>query len=286
MITATYNLVCQFSDARLHATWSDLLGVWDLDHPEHSQQQRKEDRLAVLETARTVMAALQRVIQDSTMVARRNGTDWGEIDAAQGISRQAARQAAGRRTMKQTVTLVGGPRDGEQESAVPASKKELRFEFLDVLLREHRWWFGEQQKATAVYRRKYGSPATYEFAHFESHDGEISVTEPDVRPRIHQMAYAWGFDSERMLAEAKKIDRGIRTRSVLPSRPWHRRAVVRDLHGGPQETKPRGVASAGPQGVGRHELFSRHDAFPSGRTGADARQYCPAIMTRAGGGAG
>ncbi len=191
--------------------WSDVAGEWDLDNLLRPKQQRKEDYLELLQTGRKVMAALEFNLALLASRARRNGADFGEIGATQGISRQAARQAAKRSGAKRPVTLVGGPRDGA-EAAMPRPGRLGSPSAEGPVLQAAPLDRGRRGAAIRGVPRKHGQPHVFEFAHYESHDGKV-IPEPDLRPRIHHIAYAYGLDSRTVLAQAREVNPALRSPS-------------------------------------------------------------------------
>lgn len=209
-ILATWDLVHRLADPDLHATYSERAGGWDLDNPERPDAHRKHDYLTALRVARSIQAALESFLVTTAVSAQRCGADFADIGAAQGMSRQAARQAIKRATTRHRATLAGGPRDGQQilrfhaettvRYGVPGSRDEL-----DPWL--------DEDEGTAVYRRKHGSPEIFEFQHLEDRAGKVLPAEPDRRPRVHQLALAWGMDSRIVLKQVRTIDPQVRTAS-------------------------------------------------------------------------
>ena len=208
-ILETRDLVCRLASARLNAAWSETAGAWDLDNPGRLPEQRKDDYLTLLQTSRAVMAALEATLFMAASGAERNGASFAEIGAAQGMSRQAARQWLNREAAQQTVSLIGGPQDGRTATRL-GSESEIRFRVPDP------WrdpWLEDEEPITAVYRKKYGSPTVFEFHHLEDHKGTTLAVEPDRRPRVHQIARAWELDSRTVLRHTRVIDPLVRTLS-------------------------------------------------------------------------
>ena len=79
---------------------------------------------------------------------------------------------------------------------------------VDPFYEEHPW-LDDEESASAVYRRIYGSLTVFEFVHCRSHDGKI-VPELDTRPRIHKL--------RTILAHVRKIDPRVRTPSSCVDR--------------------------------------------------------------------
>jgi hypothetical protein len=210
MIIIVRDFLCQLAGDLLYADRSKVSGQWDLDNPLRPREQRREDYLTLLQVGRSVNTALEFNTEMAESRAQRNGAGFGEIGAALGISRQAARQAHKRRTTEHTVTLVGGPRDGSTAQTT-ADTAELSYAVRDPFFREHPW-LEDEELPSVIYRRKYGSPAVFEFVHFTSHDGKI-IAEPDVRPRVYDLAKAWDLDSRTILARASDFTAGLRSPS-------------------------------------------------------------------------
>lgn len=186
---------------------------WDLENLLVPSEGRKEDYLAVLRAARLVAAAVE---VTARMAARRAvwlGATYAEVGAAEGISRQAARQRHARESARRPIRFVGGPRDGKQSVAI-GSEREIR----------HGEWAGpweedegrhndEFPQVTAVYRAKYGSPDVFEFHHYEKSEDGTVIAEWDRRPRVHELARYWFTESAIVLAEARALDSAVRTPS-------------------------------------------------------------------------
>lgn len=168
LIMELRSLVCRVANdqAGLHATQSAVTGDWDLDNLARSEDLRAEDCLAVLRAAQLVVAAVEATTRTVTTRALRDGADFAQIGAAEGISRQAARQRHRRHSAQRLVRLVGGPRDGKHASAFGATR-EIRHGEAAGPWDEDR----EVTEVTSVYRTKYGSPEVFEFHHYEDLNG-------------------------------------------------------------------------------------------------------------------
>lgn len=179
-ILATWDLVYRLADPELHATCSERTGEWDLNNPERPAVQRKHDYLTVLRMVRSIQATLESLLETTAVEAQGCGADFAEIGAAQGMSRQAARQAINRATTQHRATLSGGPRNGQQifrrhwettvRYSVPSPSNES-----DP-------WLDEEDEVVAVYRRKHGSPEIFEFQHLEDSTRKVLPAEPGRRP--------------------------------------------------------------------------------------------------------
>lgn len=210
LIMAVRDLVCCQADSQLHATRSETTGDWDLDNSRRPSTQRKSDYLVLLATSRAVIDALEHTIMLAHQRALSNGATFAEIGAAQGISRQAARQYYNRDLERRPVTLLGGPLDGETRSAF-GRENELRFSVRNPAF--ERYSLDDPGESySAVYRKKYGSPDVFEFHRFVDDRGK-PVAHVDQRPRVHEIARAWRLEAHSVLAQAKKIDTRIRSTS-------------------------------------------------------------------------
>lgn len=67
----------------------------------------------------------------------------------------------------------------------------------------------DDEPVTAVYQKKHGAPDVFEFRHYRNHDGAITA-ELDPRPRVGQIAEAWGLSSCDLLNYLRKVDPRIR----------------------------------------------------------------------------
>jgi hypothetical protein len=76
------------------------------------REDRREDYLTLLTNIRAVRDALDELADRYAYRAKQNGADFAEIDAATGVSRQAARQRHMRQTVLRPVTMIGGPWEG------------------------------------------------------------------------------------------------------------------------------------------------------------------------------
>ena len=98
---------------------------WDHDYPS-TVEQRRAGCLALLSVYTQMIKVLQRRLDLATKEALKLEADYGDIAAACGISRQAARQRWLRHRERYEfpkVRLTGGPRDGEWER--PRAGKEI-----------------------------------------------------------------------------------------------------------------------------------------------------------------
>lgn len=213
MIMELRDLVCRFSDDRLQADRSQISGNWDLDNQDRPQPERRSDYLTLLATCKAVADALDGIVFTACSGALRNGANFGEIGKAQGVSRQAARQYWRRHTEERTVTLKGGPRDGQRARSFGGG--DIVFSISDSSLDLYE--IEDEESTTAHYRKKSGNPDVYEFHHFEDHNGRV-LAEVDNRIRLHRLSVKWGIDSRILLIHARKVDPGVRSVSSRVSR--------------------------------------------------------------------
>jgi hypothetical protein len=209
-------LVCRVANSQtpLHATHSPTTGDWDLGNPARSAEQRKHDYLTALSAGHLVQAAVEMAVEMAIGGALRDGADYAEIGAAEGISRQAARQRHQRRYVKRRVRLIGGPRNGDHAYVFGREREIRRVEsagFWDN--RDFSEWDDwDDDRPNSVYRVKYGAPEVFEFLCYEDAKGN-AMTNWDRRPRVHQLARYWLVDPRSVIERAREIDSKVKSPS-------------------------------------------------------------------------
>ena len=230
MATAVQDLLCQLSVHQLHASWSESRATWDLDSWLRPDDQRREDYLTLLTTARDMAAALDEVVDRFACYANEAGAGFAEIGTAMGVSRQAARQRHVRAIVLQPVTLVGGPCDGESTD-VPVGKSAIQRPAVDPWLEDHPYVRNEVDPAEdavyAIYRRDPAMHQTYRFQRDANPDG-TPAPEPDDRLRIYRIADDCDIDSRIVLTCAPSFHPQLRSAAarldpmMRPSTSRHR----------------------------------------------------------------
>lgn len=201
-------LVCRVANSQtpLHAACSPATGDWDLGNLARAAERRKHDYLTVLRASHLVQAAVEMTTEMAINGALANGADFAEIGAAEGISRQAARQRHQRRHAQRRVRLVGGPRDGSH-AFVSGRQREIRWGESSGF-----WDNWDDDQPTSVYRARYGAPDVFEFLCYEDANGD-AMAHWDRQPRVYQLARYWSVDARSVLKRAREIDSRVRTAS-------------------------------------------------------------------------
>lgn len=229
-------LICRVADGPAESRRPRVgPGSWDLDNVLVSGGGHKEDYLAVLRAARQVVVAAEATAELAVHHALREGADFAELGAAEGVTRQAARQRYERTTARRAVRFVGGPRDGTEGVAIGAQREIRRGEWAGPWERRQSWGGSSGGPSViSVYRAKYGSPGVFEFVHYENSETGKVVANWGRRPRVEELARYWFTDSTTVLAEARVLSPKIKTpasRVELPLLEPLRAALLARLGG-------------------------------------------------------
>lgn len=174
---------------------------WDKDY-EHpaTAEERRAGCLALLRVYTHMIKVLQRRIDLAVKEALSLDANYGDIAAACGVSRQAARQRWLRHRERYDppkVRLIGGPRDGESERPRPGEE-------LIVTL----WEAGPSRPSGyATYVPSTEDPSIYIFTGSQDYGWETTDTQSQ-QPgtvRVYQIARECGVESQVLMSKMRDM---------------------------------------------------------------------------------
>jgi len=175
---------------------------WDHDYEYPATvEERRAGCLALLRVYTHMIKVLQRRIDLAVKEALSLDANYGDIAAACGITRQAARQRWLRHREQYEppkVRLTGGPRDGEEWER-PRSGEQLI-----VTL----WEAGPSRPSGhATYVPNTEDPSTYMFTGSQDYDWETADTQsrPSGKIRVYQLAKECGVESQTLMSRMREM---------------------------------------------------------------------------------
>ncbi len=167
-----YDLAWSVAHDDLREAGRHVADAYDPNDPATARTDRRAGYLALLAVYGQMPTALQANVDFAVAGALAVGSNFGEIGRATGMSRQAARQKWLRMTTRLAVTLSGGPRNGERDTACADA---------DIVSEERTYWDRRRNLEVTVfsrYKKKYGSPQVYEFMGYEDASGRPARMPP------------------------------------------------------------------------------------------------------------
>lgn len=240
-----YELAWSYAQDQLHAAEVHMAREVRPHNPGVPTRHRLEAYLAMLTVFTEMTDELTREIDTAIVGALGAGANYAAIARSQRTTRQAVRQKWQKKITPVPVTLSGGPYDATDDSAAPG--EDIRYPFRDGGER-----LGEQSSHHILYRKKYGTPAVYEFIGYEDDQGNLSPQPPrrsPLRPatetwhhsepstagssypqkiRVHELARELGVPSKNILRDLVSLGAYVRSASSTVE-PSDARAV-RDIY--------------------------------------------------------